>query len=40
VVATTKGDPSYIKETAKDQTQAGSPQEDAEADVDAKRAEV
>jgi hypothetical protein len=39
-VATTDGEPSDVEETAKSQTQAGSPQEDAEADVDAEKAEV
>jgi hypothetical protein len=34
-VATAKGEPSDVKETAEGQTQAGSPQEDAEADADA-----
>jgi hypothetical protein len=38
--ATAEGEPSSIKETTKGQTQDGSPQKDAKADVDAERAEV
>jgi hypothetical protein len=34
-VATAGGEPSNVKETAEGQTQAGTPQEDAEADVGA-----
>jgi hypothetical protein len=40
MVATAEGETLDIEETAEDQTQAGSSQEDAEANVGAERAEV
>jgi hypothetical protein len=40
VVAAAKGEPSGVEESTEDQIQADSPQKDAEADADAKRAEV
>jgi hypothetical protein len=39
-VATSKVEPSDVEENAEGQTQADTPQEDAEADVEAKGAEV
>jgi hypothetical protein len=40
VVAAAKGEPSGVEESTEDQIQADSPQKDAEADANAKRAEV
>jgi hypothetical protein len=40
MVAAAEGEPSNVEDTAEGQTHAGSPQDNAEADADAKRAEV
>jgi hypothetical protein len=40
MVATAEGEPSDVEEIVEGQTQAGSSQEDAEADTDVERAEV
>jgi hypothetical protein len=40
VMASAEGEPSNVDETAESQTHTGSPQDNAEADADAERAEV
>jgi hypothetical protein len=40
MVVVAEGEPSNVEDTAEGQTHAGSPQDYAEADADAKRAEV